>query len=261
MSPYKRKSLLCVMRSERSKYATEALLSFSSKVRRRATDIDHSTNYQQLMDDDDSSPLRPAGNKFVRKKSNNFRWKTIVSCADTAAERFVVHNSHTDEESRDDDHKYLLGGDEDRCQVMETFTSSSEEDKPYNHTATTKLLLLPGLVDFGGSSRQGPLTLHELGFKPFKKKVHFSTVEVKMYRWDRKYDRDVTILRRSFQTSMNDDMKTQRSFGRKDSSLDNTRRISPQHYCPLFSILTMTSTKELQAGGLSTLYTQSYGEN
>eukprot|EP00985_Skeletonema_marinoi_P003027 scaffold1251_cov106-Skeletonema_marinoi.AAC.6 len=88
MSPHKRKSLLCVMRSGRSKYATEALLSFSSKVRRRATDIDHSTNYQQLMDDDDdSSPLRPAGNKFVRKKSNNFRWKTIVSCADTAAER------------------------------------------------------------------------------------------------------------------------------------------------------------------------------
>ena len=113
MSSHKRKSLLCVMRSGRSKYATEALLSFSSKVRRRATDIDHSTNYQQLMDDDDdSSPLRPAGNKFVRKKSNNFRWKTIVSCADTAAERFVVHNSRTDEESRDDDHKYLLGGGE-----------------------------------------------------------------------------------------------------------------------------------------------------
>jgi len=179
------------MRIERSKYATEALLSFSSKVRRRATDIDHSTNYQQLMDDDDSSPLRPAGNKFVRKKSNNFRWKTIVSCADTAAERFVLHNSRTDEESRDDDHKYLLGGGEDRCQVMETFTSSSEEDKPYNRTATTKLLLLPGLVDFGGSSRQGPLTLHELGLKPLKKTVHFSTVDVKMYRWDRKYDKDV----------------------------------------------------------------------
>ena len=178
------------MRTERSKYyASEALLSFSSKVRRKATNID-SFDYQSLLDDDDSLPLHPGG-KFLRKSPIISVRRKNGSCVDTAAKHNMIVG--TDEESRVDEQKYLLASDddqlEDRCQVIET--SSLEESKPYHYDATEMRLLLPGLVDFGGSSRQGPMTMYELGFQPGKKTIHFSTVEVKSYQWDYNCDKDV----------------------------------------------------------------------
>lgn len=180
------------MRIESPKYATVALRSFSSKVRRRASDVEQSTNYQQLLEDNDCrSPRCLPDNKFLRKKPNDCRRNTTASFADTTTEHADVRNSHytsTDEGSHDDDdHMCLLGSYdkqvEDRCQVLEML--SSEDGKPFNHSTTKKRLLLPGSVELGESSRQGPMTLHELGFKPLQKTVHFSTVEVKTYQWDR----------------------------------------------------------------------------
>lgn len=180
------------MRIESPKYAAVALRSFSSKVRRRATDVEQSTNYHQLLgDEDSSSPRYLPDNEFLRKKSNDCkRNTTTASFADTSTERADVRNcqyTSTDDESRDDDHMRLLSNYdeqiEDRCQVLELL--SSEDGKPFNYSTTKKRLLLPGSVELGGSSRQGPMTLHELGFKPLQKTVHFSTVEVKTYHWDR----------------------------------------------------------------------------
>jgi len=184
------------MRIESPKYATVALRSFSSKVRRRATDVEQSTNYKQLLEDDDcSSPLCFPDNKFLRKRPNDLRRNTTASFADTTTEHADVRNNHdtsTDDESRDDHERLLVNYDkqlEDRCQILEML--SSEDGKPFNHSTTKKRLLLPGSVDLGGSSRQGPMTLHELGFKPLQKMVHFSTVEVKTYQWNRNDDKHV----------------------------------------------------------------------
>lgn len=182
---------MCTMRIASPKYATAALRSFSSKVRQRTSDVEQSTNYQQLEDGDCTSPRCLPDKKFLRKRPNDFRRNTTISSAGTTTEHTDVRNSHytsTDDESRGDDHMRLLGNYdkqiEDRCQILEML--SSEDGKPFNHSTTKKRLLLLGSVELGGSSpRQGPMTLHELGFKPLQKTVHFSTVEVKTYQWDR----------------------------------------------------------------------------
>jgi hypothetical protein len=185
------------MRIERPKCASspsasETLPSFFSKVRRKATNIE-GVDYHPFFDDYDSLPLRPSC-KLVRKS------KTF-STVDTVAKHNMVHNIHhtyTHEESRDDElDKKLLARDNkqlaDRCQVIEI--SSIEEGKPYHYTATEKWLLLPGLVDFGGSSRQGPKS-SQIGSKPCKKKVHFSTVKVTPYQRDYNCDKNVYYNKR-----------------------------------------------------------------